>query len=495
MAWVTTSIRLKSLKSRRATPKLRRVFAALSLAGSDTLVLLLAYWLFRYHRLAPHVIAFPGTKLSPGSLSIDVFLICAAVFLAARLWSGDYTRRTLFWEETRETTHSLVLLSLIDIGVSLASAVPLWPHIVGSWIAAILLVPIARHGTRRMARLLGLWDVPAALVGSGPNVAKVYSALKNSLALGFDIREVIHTRPETPSDERLYPLTRWSIEGEENISQRLIRSRIEQVIIVPEGSDPERMGTVLQHLVGAQLRVLIVPQMHGIPLLGLKTTYLFGHDLLLLTTRNNLARLPSRIIKRLADFFGAAILISVLTPLLACIAIAIKWESRGPALFIQERVGRNETLFPCFKFRTMVMDAEAQLAAWREQHPDLYEEYVRSNFKLKQDPRVTKMGQWLRRTSLDELPQLFNVLVGHMSLVGPRPLLTRELPDYGAGIDLYYRVRPGITGLWQTRGRSDTRFQDRVTFDEWYILNWSFWYDIVILLQTAWIVGSGKGAY
>lgn len=495
MAWVSSLVGAAMRPGRRVAPRLRSLFASLSLLGSDAVTLYVIYWLFRRQHLAPHIIVFQGTTHSPGSVTIDVFLICAAIFLLARMWAGDYTRRTLFWEGSRTTTHTLVMLSLVDFGMSAASRVPLWPHIVGSWIAAILLIPIARQGTRRAVKVLGLWNIPAALVGAGPNTTKVYNALKHSLALGFDIRQIVQTPPFIPSDRRFDSLTCWRIEDVSQIGDKLVRSRIEQVIVVPEGSEPERMGAILQHIIGADLRVLIVPQLHGIPLFGLKSTYFFGHDLLLLNARDNLTRLPSRIIKRITDFLGAAILIALLSPLMVCIAFAIRRESEGPALFVQERVGRNRTLFRCVKFRTMVIDAETQLAAWREHNPDLYEEYLRSNFKLKQDPRITRVGQWLRRTSLDELPQLFNVLVGSMSLVGPRPLLARELPNYGPGIDLYYRVRPGITGLWQTRGRSDTQFQDRVTFDEWYILNWSFWYDIVILLQTAWIVGRGQGAY
>ena len=495
MDWTSTSGSSGRNASRNRILKLRHFFVGLSIAASDLLVFILAYKFLRQHHIAPHIVIFPGTKFSPNSVSVDIFLICAVIFLAARFWRGDYTRRTLFWEGARETTHTLILLALIDIGMSITSGVPIWSHILESWLATIILVPAARQATRQLTTILGIWEVPAAMVGSGPNVVKVYQALRNSLALGLDIRQFAYTKPFEPDSSQFKLLYCWPIDDEAHVSDRLIRTSIEQVVVVPDETDPERTGAILQNLIGANLRVLIVPQLHGVPLFGLKTTYFFGHDLLLLSARNNLARLPSRIIKRGADFLGAAILIIILLPLLTLIALAIKRESRGPALFIQERVGRNRTLFRCIKFRTMVMDAEAQLAAWREQNPDLYEEYVRSNFKLKEDPRVTRVGQWLRRTSLDELPQLFNVFVGTMSLVGPRPLLARELPDYGPGIDLYYRVRPGITGLWQTRGRSDTQFQDRVTFDEWYILNWSFWYDIVILLQTAWIVARGNGAY
>jgi undecaprenyl-phosphate galactose phosphotransferase len=135
------------------------------------------------------------------------------------------------------------------------------------------------------------------------------------------------------------------------------------------------------------------------------------------------------------------------------------------------------------------------LARWKNDNPALLARYREKNFKLPNDPRVTSVGAWLRRRSLDELPQLINVLFGTMSLVGPRPLLRRELPDYGAVITLYERVRPGITGLWQISGRSHTTFAERVSYDEWYIKNWTVWYDAVILLQTVWVLFRGEGAY
>jgi undecaprenyl-phosphate galactose phosphotransferase len=143
----------------------------------------------------------------------------------------------------------------------------------------------------------------------------------------------------------------------------------------------------------------------------------------------------------------------------------------------------------------MAVDADERLQRWRIENPELYAEYQKT-FKLIEDPRVTKLGAWLRKTSIDELPQLVNVLRGEMSLVGPRPVLERELIEfYGTAAALYKRVRPGLTGLWQVRGRSDTTYEQRVILDEWYILNWSFWYDIVIVLQTVWVVILRKGAY
>jgi undecaprenyl-phosphate galactose phosphotransferase len=200
-------------------------------------------------------------------------------------------------------------------------------------------------------------------------------------------------------------------------------------------------------------------------------------------------------VKRTFDVAMSAMLMVVLSPLILVLSIAIKRASHGPITYSQKRIGRHGVPFECIKFRTMVSDADAQLHRWSQDNPELYAEYLKT-YKLRDDPRVTAIGKWLRRTSLDELPQLWNVLRGDMSLVGPRPVVAKELDEhYGPATQLYIRARPGMTGLWQVSGRSDTSYKRRVFLDEWYILNWSFWYDIVILIQTAWIVATGKGAF
>ncbi len=188
--------------------------------------------------------------------------------------------------------------------------------------------------------------------------------------------------------------------------------------------------------------------------------------------------------KRLADIVLASVVLVLSLPLFLVVAVLIRCESRGGASFVQLRLGRDGSLFPCFKFRTMHADAEAMLERWATDQPELLARYRSSNFKLADDPRVTGMGYWLRRTSLDELPQLVNVLRGEMSLVGPRPLLPREIPDYGPAIALYHRMRPGLTGLWQISGRSSTTFAQRAQYDVQYIQGWSLWRDFVILART-----------
>ena len=168
---------------------------------------------------------------------------------------------------------------------------------------------------------------------------------------------------------------------------------------------------------------------------------------------------------------------------------------RVSPFYSQILVGKCGSLFWCHKFRTMVLGADQTLNQWSARNPDLLDRYRQGNFKLRQDPRVTTLGRFLRRHSLDELPQFYNVLRGDMSLVGPRPLLPEEVDDYGDAIADYLTVTPGLTGLWQVNGRSETSFRERAGFDVDYAARWSLWLDLSILLKTLRVVVSGRGAY
>jgi Undecaprenyl-phosphate galactose phosphotransferase WbaP len=198
--------------------------------------------------------------------------------------------------------------------------------------------------------------------------------------------------------------------------------------------------------------------------------------------------------KRCLDLIVSGGLLLLLTPLLLLICIGIKINSQGPIFFNHLRYGRNGKAFRALKFRTMVTNADRILTAYLERHPELKREW-QLDHKLKNDPRITRVGRWLRRYSLDELPQLVNILAGHMSLVGPRPIVHSEIARYATSYGLYTRVSPGLTGLWQVSGRNNTSYQERVAFDEYYIRNWSIWMDLYILARTFEAVVHADGAY
>jgi Undecaprenyl-phosphate galactose phosphotransferase WbaP len=199
-------------------------------------------------------------------------------------------------------------------------------------------------------------------------------------------------------------------------------------------------------------------------------------------------------IKRLLDLALTIVGGFVALPLFISISVAIKLNSPGPILYSQKRVGRGSRYFRAWKFRTMVTGADQVLLEHLDADPELRKEWEQDH-KLKNDPRVTWVGRWLRTTSLDELPQLYNVLLGQMSLVGPRPIVDAEIGKYGETFELYKMVSPGITGLWQVSGRNNTTYQERVALDSYYVRNWSPWFDLYILMRTIKVVLLREGAY
>ena len=199
-------------------------------------------------------------------------------------------------------------------------------------------------------------------------------------------------------------------------------------------------------------------------------------------------------IKRAFDFAAACLAIITLLPLFLACCVLIAVTSAGPILFCHRRLGFGGRDFCCLKFRTMQVDAERRLREYLAGDAEARQEW-RAHHKLKNDPRITPVGQFLRRTSLDELPQLFNVLVGHMSIVGPRPIVEAEVEKYQEHFAIYAAGRPGLTGLWQVKGRNTTTYEQRVAYDVEYLRNWSFLRDIGIILVTVAHVVEGKGAY
>jgi lipopolysaccharide/colanic/teichoic acid biosynthesis glycosyltransferase len=202
----------------------------------------------------------------------------------------------------------------------------------------------------------------------------------------------------------------------------------------------------------------------------------------------------ARALKRILDVMVAALLLILSLPLAAAIALAIVLQKRGPVFFAHTRIGKGKRRFLLWKFRSMVVDADAMLARQLEAHPDDLAEW-REMHKLKDDPRVTRVGRWLRRSRLDELPQLINVLRGEMSMVGPRPIVEEEISKYGPVFPLYVQVLPGLTGLWQISGRAHTSYRERTELDMKYMRERTIRMDLLVLLKTVRVVILGRGAY
>jgi Undecaprenyl-phosphate galactose phosphotransferase WbaP len=199
-------------------------------------------------------------------------------------------------------------------------------------------------------------------------------------------------------------------------------------------------------------------------------------------------------LKRILDVVFAGLALLVALPFLAACAVSIRLTSKGPLFFLQYRLGQGGKAFSIVKFRTMMVNAEAALAEYLDAHPEAKQEWL-TDHKLRVDPRITPVGRFMRKFSLDELPQLWNVVKGEMSLVGPRPIVSSEIPKYGKGYVDYCRVRPGLTGLWQVSGRNDTGYTQRVELDCHYVRRWSLTRDLEIVARTIPAVVRSAGAY
>ena len=204
----------------------------------------------------------------------------------------------------------------------------------------------------------------------------------------------------------------------------------------------------------------------------------------------------SRVIKRSGDIIFSLAVLSLGSPVFLALALLVKLTSRGPVFYVQQRVGRDYRSFGCIKFRTMRRDADRILSRILSESPDLQEEF-RNDFKLKNDPRITRLGKFLRRSSLDELPQFLNVLRGEMSVVGPRPIVRQELPRYGNRMEEVLAVRPGLTGLWQVSGRNNLSYEERVALDLHYASHRTFGLDLAIIARTIGVIFDprDRGAY
>ena len=202
----------------------------------------------------------------------------------------------------------------------------------------------------------------------------------------------------------------------------------------------------------------------------------------------------NQFLKRLMDILFSIVLGLVFLPVLLLTALLVFLDSPGPIFYTQERVGKDGRKIVIYKFRSMRLNSDAILAEYLRKNSQARAEWNQTQ-KLHDDPRITRVGKWIREFSIDELPQLFNILIGDMSLVGPRPILVEQVELYGEGISMYNSVAPGLTGFWQVSGRNLTTFHQRALFDQYYIRNWSFRLDVYILIRTVWVVLSRNGAY
>lgn len=415
--------------------------------------------------------------------------VCCVAWYGVRL--RHYFYRKTFWFELKEILRTLVIFAVIEMAV-MAFAKWYFSRYVWlvTWILAALLVPLARMGTKYLLMRIGVWLRYTWIIGSGKNAMEAYKAISSERNLGLQVVGFI-SNENKPGDVDningipiLYPDKNW-------LSS--IDKRTQFIVAVETHQSDTRNSWLREFMIKGYRYVSVIPTLRGMPLDSTDMSFIFSHEVMIFRVQQNLAKMSSRIIKRAFDVIGSLGIIMALSPLLIYISRQVKKDG-GPAIYGHERVGKNGKSFKCLKFRSMVVNSKEVLDDLLSNDSDARREWD-ATYKLKNDPRITKIGKFLRRTSLDELPQLFNVLKGEMSLVGPRPIITAELERYNEEVDYYLLSKPGMTGLWQVSGRSDVDYDTRVYLDAWYVKNWSMWNDLAILFKTVGVVLKKDGAY
>jgi Undecaprenyl-phosphate galactose phosphotransferase WbaP len=417
---------------------------------------------------------------------LPVFLL---VYAAIGLYSGISLGSP---EELRRLTLSSVLVSFL-LGVvtfSFRGTGTLFTWTMAeALILSVIFVPLTRVCLRLKFADVGWWGYPTVVFGDPKNAEAIIRNLVDDPGLGLKpigffspsmagMRHAVHGVPPIGAGELA------------DLASR-IDGPAYAVLTASEASRDE-LKAVIDCYRRHFSHILVIPEFSGFSCLWVNPKNLGG--LLGLEVYQQVFVPSRRILKRSIDLVLTLMIGLMLAPVMLLVAIAIKLDSRGPAFYPHRRIGRGGSEFKAWKFRSMISNADAVLEKYLLDNPAMREEWANSQ-KLKNDPRVTRLGRFLRRTSLDELPQLWNVVRGEMSLVGPRPIVRDEIARYGVDFETYTWVQGGLTGLWQVSGRSDTSYQERVDYDRFYVHNWSVWLDFCILFRTIGTVLSRAGAF
>jgi Undecaprenyl-phosphate galactose phosphotransferase WbaP len=431
--------------------------------------------------------AFFGRSLLEGGSTIGMVRVAQflAIAMGVILWfqhTGHYRLRMPFWMEARSIIITMSFAMMMDGFLQFTSKQDFSRLcLIAGWLIAGVVIILARYALRSYYRRTGKWKVATLVVGEGMTAQDTLSAMRSEPGLGYEVVAQIKDLPSA----FMQAGRSW-----ENLCREY---EADYVIIALDGKDLANSHQPIAQLMREEVPFSVSAPLHHLPVLGMMPQYFLNHDVMLFARSSGLEQPIPRFLKRTVDILLSGCALIALSPVMVIVALMVKRDG-GPAFFGHSRIGRNGRKFRCLKFRSMVMNGDAVLARVLAENPEAKAEWDETQ-KLKNDPRVTWIGNILRSTSLDELPQLFNVLMGEMSLVGPRPIVTAEVQKYESDIAHYYRVRPGITGLWQVSGRSDVTYAQRVQMDCWYVRNWSLWHDIAIICKTFPALLKRSGAY
>jgi Undecaprenyl-phosphate galactose phosphotransferase WbaP len=358
-----------------------------------------------------------------------------------------------------------------------------------TWVMTFLFVLVSRALVRNACARFSWWGVPTIIFGSGASARSTLRFLRRNANVGLKVVAVFDDVRLNWPELETHKIQHGSIQ--DGLDFAAI-SGIDHAIIALPNTGSNTLQEILRYETHGFKHLLVVPDLSNVSSLWVEPRDIGG--ILALHVSQTLKNPLSRITKRVIDVSVTSIAALFVLPFFLLICLAIRLGSPGPIFYGHSRIGRDNSSFKVWKFRSMYQNGDEILKKRLAEDPELKREWE-WNHKLKKDPRVTPLGRFMRKTSADELPQLWNVLVGDMSLVGPRPIVTAEIYRYGADFQAYSAVRPGITGLWQISGRNNTSYEERVQFDEYYVRNWSVFLDLYIIMRTVKTVLAGEGAY
>lgn len=388
------------------------------------------------------------------------FFLLYTILLLSLCFMGIYRNRFDFWQELQRIIKGIFLTTIIVFFVlAMTKQNDSYSRfvLIGSLSLTMVFLPLQKYFLKNLLFQIGWWRKEAKLIGKDPFFSK--HVFRNHY-LGYVPSKQINAK----------------------------------TLFIASSHNQGQIEAILHQALIAKQEVIFIPLIKNFDFSDAHIIHLFNARSNLIIVENNLLNRINQWLKVLLDYTFSILILPLLLIIIGVIALLIKREEQnGKVFFKQVRMGKDSKEFFCYKFRSMREDGTEVLKQYLSEHPEEIKNYEIYH-KYKNDPRITKIGAFLRKTSLDELPQIFNVLKGEMSLIGPRPYMPEERSKIGESIDMVLAVKPGITGLWQVSGRSDVDFMNRVDLDVWYVRNWSVWNDIIILIKTIQVVLGKKGA-
>lgn len=402
---------------------------------------------------------------------------------------GLYTQRRSLWNEVGYLTKAVGLgVTAILAGLTLTRLAPFISRatILLAVVTLLALLPLTRYWAKGLLTRVGLWRKRILILGAAETGKLAVRGLAADSVLGYEAVGLLDDDPSkcglNLGSRRGKPAIVLGSLGEARKFMAITKAK--DVLIAMPGLGEEKLLQIVHMLQPYCETIYVVPPMWGLPMMNLHVDGFLRERVMMLKLSNNLAKPWNSWLKRSLDLMIGGLLSILILPIAILITLLIKLDSAGPVFFVQDRIGYRGGSFRCIKFRTMYVNGNQTLQDYLRTNPEAAEEW-RTYAKLrKYDPRITPIGRFLRRFSLDELPQLLNVLKGEMSLVGPRPYLPEERSRIGVNFSTILSARPGVTGFWQVSGRNHLTLDERVQLEAWYVQNWTVWLDCIVLAKT-----------